>query len=130
MQDSIFTKIIKGEIPSYKIYEDELTYAFLDIHPNQPGHALVISKKQVDHVWELPEEDYHALMGTVKKVALRIKEVMQPKRVGSRIEGLGVPHAHVHVFPFNTLEEFRLQADLNSEPNHSELAEVTKKLAF
>ena len=78
-QDSIFTKIIKGEIPSNKVYEDEHTYAFLDHNPKTPGHTLVITKKQVAYVWELPDEDYIALMNTVKRVAQRIKEEFAPK---------------------------------------------------
>jgi histidine triad (HIT) family protein len=77
MQESIFTKIIKGEIPSHKIYEDDKTFAFLDIHPKTPGHVLVVPKNQVQFAWDLPNEDYAALMSTVKKIALRIKEVLQ-----------------------------------------------------
>lgn len=131
MEDSIFTKIIKGEIPAHKIYEDELTIAILDIHPIHPGHALVISKKQVDHVWDLPDEDYQALMATVKKVANRQREVFDThNRVGVHIIGLDVPHAHIHVFPFNTIGGFYRVADLNAEPNQEILAEMAKKLAF
>jgi histidine triad (HIT) family protein len=130
MQDSIFTKIIRGEIPSHKIYEDDLTFAFLDIHPKQPGHVLVISKKEVDHLWDLPDEDYEALMTTARKVAKRIQEVLNPPRVGMQVEGLGVPHAHVHVFPFGTTEEFYAGADMSKEPDHEKLAEMAKKLAF
>jgi histidine triad (HIT) family protein len=69
MADSIFTKIIKGEIPSHKVYEDELTFAFLDIHPKTPGHVLVIPKKQVDLLWDLSDEDYQAVMAISKKLA-------------------------------------------------------------
>ena len=101
MQDSVFTKIIKGEIPSTKIYEDEHNYAFLDHKPMVPGHTLVVSKKQVANIWDLSAEDYHHLMATVKKVGARIKEVFQPKWAGVKVEGIAVPHAHVHVFPFN-----------------------------
>ena len=76
MQDSIFTKIIKGEIPSHKIYEDDSVLAFLDIHPVQSGHTLVIPKKQVEFVWDLPDPDYVSLMAATKKVALRLREVI------------------------------------------------------
>lgn len=130
MADSIFTKIIKGEIPSYKIYEDERTYAFLDIHPIQPGHVLVVPKNQIDHVWDLPPEDYRAVMDTVQKVANRLRKVFNPVRVGVHIIGIDVPHAHVHVFPFNTIEQYRRVADTQAAPDHKSLAEMAQKLAF
>lgn len=130
MQDSIFTKIIKGEIPSNKIYEDDKTMAFLDIHPIQPGHVLVVSKKQVDEFQELPDDDYLALWATVKKVSQRLKSVLGRKRIGLHVIGLDVPHAHIHVFPFDTLAEYRTIADLQAEPDHAALAEMAKKLAF
>src|ERR1700752_4771420 len=100
MQDSIFTKIIRGEIPAEKIYEDDKTIAFLDIHPITPGHTLVVPKKQIDHLWDLPDEDYLALMQTAKKVANRQRQVLNPQRVGVHVVGVDVPHAHIHVFPF------------------------------
>lgn len=130
MADSIFTKIIKGEIPCHKIYEDEKTLAFLDIHPKQPGHVLVVPKKEIDHIWDLSDEDYQALMSTVKKVGLRIKEILKPRRIGIQVEGIGVPHTHVHVFPFQNSAEFYVMADLKAEPDHKSLAEMAAKLAF
>ncbi len=130
MADNVFTKIIKGEIPSNKVYEDELTLAFLDIHPKTAGHTLVIPKKEVDEFQNLPDEDYQAVMRTVKKVALRIKEVLQPNRVGVEIMGMDVPHAHVHVFPFDSMEEYRRKVDMSAEPNHAELAEIAQRLKF
>lgn len=130
MADSIFTKIIKGEVPSNKVYEDEFTYAFLDHSPKSTGHTLVISKKQVQYVWDLPDEDYRALMAAVKKIADRIKEVLEPKWVGMQVEGVAVPHAHVHVFPFNSIEEYNRAPDAASKPSPEELAEIAKKLAF
>jgi histidine triad (HIT) family protein len=130
MQDSIYTKIIKGEIPCHKIYEDDLTLAFLDIHPKTPGHVLVVPKKQIDHIWDLDDEDYKAIMNAVRKVGIRIRKVLAPKRVGIQVEGIGVPHVHVHVFPFNSTDEFFHQADLTAEPDHEALAEMAKKLAF
>jgi histidine triad (HIT) family protein len=130
MQDSVFTKIIKGEIPSYKIYEDELTFVFLDIHPMIPGHTLVVSKKQIAQIWDLPDEDYMALMGSVKKVALRVREVLRPQLVGEQIAGKDIPHVHVHVFPFNTMEEYYSRPDMSAEPDHASLAKMAKKLAF
>jgi len=130
MQDSIFTKIIKGEIPCHKVYEDDKTLAFLDIHPVQPGHALVIPKVQVEFVWDLSNEDYRAVMASAKNVALRLREVLGTKYVGERIEGLGVPHAHVQLIPFNTLAEWNAPQDMDAEPDHAALAELAKKLAF
>ena len=132
MKDSIFSRIITGEIPSHKIYEDDKTYAFLDIHPIQPGQALVVPKKQVGFIWDLEPEDYRALMDTVQKVGQRIKAVFPEKsRVGVYVEGLDVvDHAHVKVFPFSTPEEFRNIPDPDSKPDHETLAKIAKKLSF
>lgn len=131
MQDSIFTKIIKGEIPCHKVYEDEHTIAFLDIHPVQPGMTLVVTKHQVEDFVQLDEAEYVALMDTVKKVAQRLKEVFpDKKRIGVQIEGLDVPHVHVKLFPINTGAEFRVAPDFDSEPDHDALADMAKKLAF
>jgi histidine triad (HIT) family protein len=130
MQDSIFTKIIKGEIPCYKIYEDELTFAFLDIHPKTPGHVLVIPKKQVEFAWDLPDEDYASLMATVKKVALRIREVLHAKYVGEQVVGMDIPHTHIHVFPFSNMEEYLVVPDMSADPDQAALTEMAQKLAF
>jgi histidine triad (HIT) family protein len=130
MEDSIFTKIIKGEIPSYKIYEDGKTFAFLDIHPKTPGHTLVVPKKQVEFLWDLTDEDYRAVMATAKKVALRLREVLQPPYVGELVVGEEVPHAHVHVYPFATTEESRRIPDPGEKPDHPALAAMAEKLAF
>lgn len=130
MTDSIFTKIVKGEIPCHKIYEDEKTLAFLDIHPKTPGHTLVIPKKQIEFVWDLDDEDYQAVMATVKRVALRIREVMGMPYVGELVFGIDVPHAHVHVYPFATPDQSHRIPDQAAEPDHQSLADVAKKLAF
>jgi histidine triad (HIT) family protein len=129
MEDTIFTRMIKGEIPAHKVYEDEKTMAFLDIYPIVRGHTLVIPKAQVDNMWDLSEEDYLAVMTTVKKVALRLEKIMKPKRVGVKIMGTDVPHAHVHVIPFNDPEEFHIKANHN-ETDHSELERLANELAF
>jgi histidine triad (HIT) family protein len=129
-EDSLFTKIIKGEIPSYRIYEDDKTYAFLDIHPKTPGHTLVVPKKQVVFVWDLDDDDYQALMATAKKVANRIKAVFKSQYVGELVFGMDVPHAHVHVYGFNTAAEARRIPDPNAEPDHAALAGAAKQLAF
>jgi histidine triad (HIT) family protein len=132
MQDSIFTKIIKGEIPSHKVYEDDATLAFLDIHPIQPGQVLVVPKKPTGFVWDLESEDYHRLMDTVQKVGRRLREVFPEKnRVGVMIEGLDVAdHAHIKVFPFNNEAEYRNVPNATVEPDHTALAEMAKKLYF
>lgn len=130
MEDSIFTKIVKGEVPCHQVYEDGATLAFLDIHPAQPGHVLVIPKKQVEFLWDLEDEDYQAVMSTVKKVGRRIREVIDKPFVGVKVIGVDVPHAHVHLIPFSTTEEYRVMPDMTAEPDHEALAEMAKKLAF
>lgn len=130
MPDSIFTKIIKGEIACHKIYEDEKTFAFLDIHPVQPGHTLVIPKVEVEFIWDLPAEEYEALMTTVKKVGHRLREVMGRPYVGVQVVGIDVPHTHVHLIPFATSEEFRRQPDMSAEPDHEALTAIAQRLAF
>ncbi len=130
MEETIFTKIIKGEIPCHKVYEDDLTLAFMDIHPMAPGHVLVISKKQIDKLWELPDKDYQAIQSTVKKVCKRMEEVLNPGRVGIKVIGIDVPHAHIHVFPFNGMDEYNKAPDMNKDPDHEALAEMAKKLSF
>lgn len=132
MEDSIFTKIIKGEIPSYKVYEDDKTLAFLDIHPVAKGHVLVIPKVQVEFVWDLEDEDYEALMKTVKKVGRRLREVIGTSYVGEMVVGTDVPHAHIHVVPFNETAELKrtLNPIENTEPDHAALRSLAEKLAF
>jgi histidine triad (HIT) family protein len=130
MQESIFTKIVRGEIPCHKVYEDDSTLAFLDIHPVQPGHTLVIPKKQVEFVWDLDDELYAAVMATAKKVAQRLREMLGVPYVGEQVIGVDVPHAHVHVIPFTSVEEFRAVPDMGSEPDHAVLAEMAQKLYF
>ncbi|MEI3153732.1 MAG: HIT family protein [Odoribacter sp.] len=98
---SIFTKIIKGEIPSYKIAEDEHYYAFLDINPLQKGHTLVVPKQETDYIFDLSDEQLAGLMVFAKKVARAIEKSIPCQRVGVAVLGLDVPHAHVHLVPLN-----------------------------
>lgn len=128
MQDSIFTKIINGEIPSHKIYEDDLTYAFLDIHPVQPGHALIVPKKQVEFLWDLPDADYQAVMATAKKLAAHLRTTLQVPYVGVKVIGVDVPHAHVHLIPFSTTDEYNIHPDMTTEPDHEALAKIAGRL--
>ena len=100
VEASIFTKIINGEIPCYKVYEDEMTIAFLDINPEAWGHTLVVSKVQVDKIYELPEEDFRALMEAVKNLSQHYEKTLG-KRMVWKVVGTDVPHAHVHVEPID-----------------------------
>lgn len=128
MQDSLFTKIIKGKIPCYKVFEDEHTFAFLDIYPVQPGHLLVIPKQQVEFVWDLDDELYQAVMATTKKLALRLREVLQVPYVHERIVGTDVPHAHVHLIPFTESSQLSYSPRHDQEPDHAALSALAKKL--
>jgi histidine triad (HIT) family protein len=130
-EPSIFTKIINGEIPSQKIYEDETTLAFLDIMPATRGHVLVIPKRQVEFIWDLTDEEYAAVMSTAKKVALRIREVLNPSYVGQVIVGTDVPHAHVHVVPFETSGELKVAISADrARASDEELSSVAELLRF
>lgn len=97
---TIFTKIIKGEVPCYKIYEDDKTFAFLDIAPEAEGHTLVIPKVEVDKIYDLSDEDYQAVMATVKKLAKHMEAVLG-EHMQIKVVGIDVPHAHVHILPVN-----------------------------
>ena len=130
-QPSIFTKIINGEIPCHKVYEDELTLAFLDIHPIGEFHTLVIPKKQIEFVWDLEDSDYQAVMRTVQKVGRRIREVSDKQYVGQVVVGTDVPHAHIHVVPFDTASEIKRTIDGPGIPADAEsLAAAASKLYF
>ncbi len=130
-EPSIFTKIINGEVPCQKIYEDEHTFAFLDIMPATRGHALVIPKREVEFVWDLTDEEHTAVMATAKKVALRIREVLKPSYVGELIVGTDVPHAHVHVLPFEESHQLKdaLGAD-RERVSDDELNKLAEELRF
>lgn len=131
MQPSIFTRIIRGEIPCHKVYEDDKTLAFLDIHPVHPGHTLVVPKVQVDRVEDLSDDDYTALMQTVRKVMRRVVEVYgRDYRACIKVMGFDVPHAHVQILPCRSGEEFEARQDMGSEPDHAALAAEAQKLAF
>lgn len=98
---SIFTKIVNGEIPSYKVAEDENYLAFLDVFPLKPGHVLVIPKKEIDNLFDLDTQTYNGLWQFTHKVAAGVKAVMPCKKVGVAVIGLEVPHAHIHLVPLN-----------------------------
>jgi diadenosine tetraphosphate (Ap4A) HIT family hydrolase len=100
MEDSVFTKIIKGEIPQEIIYEDELCVVLMTRDPLTPGHCLVVPREQIDHLWDVTDELYLHLMEVAKKMALKMRQVYNYERIGLLVEGYGVPHAHVHVFGY------------------------------
>jgi histidine triad (HIT) family protein len=124
---SIFTKIIKGDIPSYKVAETEDFFAFLDINPNSVGHTLCIPKKEVDKIFDLDEATYLGLMAFSRKVALAIEEVIPCERVGLTVIGLEVPHVHVHLIPLHSMEDARFTNKQKMTPQGFE--ETAKAIA-
>jgi histidine triad (HIT) family protein len=106
---SIFTKIINGEIPCYKIAEDENYLAFLDVNPNAKGHTLCIPKQEIDKIFDMEEELYLGLMKFSRKVAKALEKTVPCKRIGLAVVGLEVPHAHVHLMPLHDMDDMRFQ---------------------
>jgi len=125
---SIFTKIVNGEIPSWKVAEDENFYAFLDIFPVAKGHTLVIPKKEVDYLFDLDDKTYLGLQLFAKKVAVGIQKAIPCQKVGVMVLGLEVPHAHIHLVPMQTeadLLHFSKKLSLSKE----EMSEITAAIA-
>ena len=122
---TIFTKIINGEIPSYKIAETEEHYSFLDIRPSAEGHTLVVPKQEVDYFFDLSDDMLSSTMFLAKKIAKAIDEVVKPIRTGIIVEGLEIPHAHVHLIPiYENTQPFSLSHNVEvSEERMKELAE-------
>ena len=106
---SIFTKIVQGEIPCYKIAEDDKFLAFLDVNPNAKGHTLCIPKQEINKIFDIEDELYLGLMQFSKKIAVALEKAVPCKRVGMAVIGLEVPHAHVHLIPLNEMDEMRFQ---------------------
>jgi len=123
---SIFTKIIQGKIPSYKIYEDETYYAFLDINPNALGHTLCIPKKEVDELFDLDDETYKGLMIFSKKIARALKKALDCKRIGLSVIGLEVPHVHVHLIPINKMDDMSFKSKIKLSDD--ELNDIMEKI--
>ena len=105
---TIFSKIISGEIPNFKLYEDENVYVFLDANPMQKGHTLVVSKKEVDYLFDIDKDTYLILMERARFIAKLLKEKLHVSRICVVVEGYAVPHAHVHLIPTNTPEDFNV----------------------
>lgn len=101
-EPSIFTRILHGDIFQEVIFEDEICFVILSNEPMTPGHSLVIPKKQIGHIWDVPDDTYHHLMSIAKQIALKIRSAYEYPRIGMIVEGFGVPeHAHIHVFGYN-----------------------------
>ncbi len=129
-EPSIFTRIINGEIPAHKVYEDDRIIAILDARPLFEGHTLVIPKVQVDHIWELSDDDYHYLWMVVKKIGDNIQKVIKSPRVGVVVEGFGVPHVHVHLIPIYKGDDLKKHQDFDSPIDNQALSEVAARLAM
>ena len=126
---SIFTKIIQGSIPCYKVAETDDFLAFLDINPNAKGHTLCIPKKEVNKLFDLDPETYAGLMEFSKKVALALEKAVPCKRIGMSVIGLEVPHVHVHLIPLNQMEDIRFVQKVSLSPEEfGALAEKIAKL--
>lgn len=117
---TLFTKIISGEIPSYKVAETEDFFAFLDINPNSKGHTLCVPKKEVNKIFDLDEETYVELMKFSRRVALALEKAVPCERIGLSVIGLEVPHVHVHLIPLHTMEDARFSSKQKLEPKEFE----------
>ena len=123
---SIFTRIINGEIHSYKIAEDAYCYAFLDINPNAVGHTLCVPKQEVDKLFDLDEKNYLHLMEFAKRIAGALEKAVPCKRVGMAVVGLEVPHAHVHLIPINEMHEMSFQTKMKMQED--EMISLAEKI--
>lgn len=125
--ESIFTRIIRGDIPSFTIAEDENFYAFLDINPLAKGHTLVVPRQQIDYIFDIPEPLYSDFFVFAKKIALAIEKVVPCKKVGIAVIGLEVPHAHIHLVPINTIYDIDFKKEkLKLDPK--EFTEIMERI--
>ncbi|MDK2771926.1 MAG: HIT family protein [Flavobacterium sp.] len=127
---SIFTKIVNGEIPCYKIAEDDNYLAFLDVNPNAKGHTLCIPKQEINKIFDMEEEHYMGLMAFSRKVAKAIEKTIACKRIGIAVVGLEVPHVHVHLIPLHDMDDMRFQrkASLTKEEFETIAKEIASNL--
>ncbi len=123
---SIFTRIVNGEIPCHKIAETDEFLAFLDVFPCAPGHTLVITKKEVDYIFDLEDELYEGLMKFSKQVAAAVEKAIPCKRIGVAVVGLEVPHVHVHLIPLNSMADMNFNNKLKM--SQGELAEIAAQI--
>ena len=124
---SIFTKIINGEIPAFKIAEDDNFLAFLDVFPNAKGHTLVIPKKEVDYIFDLEDDLYIGLLQFAKKIAPAVEKAVPCKRIGISVIGLEVPHTHVHLVPLNQMSDIDFTKEKLKFSNE-EMLEIAEKI--
>ncbi|GAB4451055.1 MAG: HIT domain-containing protein [Bacteroidia bacterium] len=130
---SVFTKIINGEIPAYKVAENENYLAFLDIFPLTKGHTLVVPKKEIDYIFDLDNETYLGLMDFAKKVAIGIKKTIPCNRISMQVIGLEVPHAHIHLIPINTMADCNFsqpKLQLSKEEFESVAAQIRNNIVL
>ena len=127
MEDSIFTKIIKGIIPCYKIAEDANFIAFLDLNPLQEGHTLVVPKTQIDYIYDLPDDILSELFIFSKIVAIKIENAIKCERIGIAVVGLEVPHAHIHLIPINEISDMNFQ-NLRKNYSKEDFEKTTNKI--
>ncbi|MFY7810709.1 MAG: HIT family protein [Flavobacterium sp.] len=124
---SIFTKIIEGEIPCFKITEDKDFIAFLDVNPNAKGHTLCVPKKEIDKIFDMENNHFLALMDFSKKVANALEKTITCKRIGMAVIGLEVPHTHVHLIPLNTMDEMRFEQKVSF--SKEEMEQIARDIA-
>ena len=127
MTDSIFTKIIRGNIPCYKILENENFISFLDINPIKEGHTLVVPKLQVDYIYDLPKDIFTGLFNFSKIVAQKLERAIECDRIGISVVGLEVPHAHIHLIPINEISDMSFE-NQRIHPSQTEFQKILKKI--
>ena len=123
---SIFTKILRGELPCYKIDENDDCFAFLDINPNSRGHTLCILKKEIDYIFDLSSEDYQKLMNFSRKIAIVLKKSVNCKRIALSVVGLEVPHVHVHLIPLESMSDMNFGRSIKLDDN--EFKSIVEKI--
>ena len=123
---SIFTKIIRGELPCHKIDETDDCFAFLDINPNSKGHTLCILKKEIDYIFDLSSEDYQKLMNFSRKIAIALKKSVNCKRIALSVVGLEIPHVHVHLIPLESMSDMNFGRSIKLDDN--EFKSIVEKI--
>ena len=123
---SIFTKILEGELPCYKIDETDDCFAFLDINPNTKGHTLCILKKEIDYIFDLSSDDYQKLMNFSRKIAIALKKSVNCKRIALSVVGLEVPHVHVHLIPLDSMSDMNFARSIKLDDN--EFKSIVEKI--